>query len=147
MQKLCAATTCRLNWLAQGEGPMFGGEKPYAAIETYITGAGNRPRVSRQRKLPPTIIPDARALIAYRVDGDSMEPIVRPGQTVIALRGTQAESGELAYVELRDGDRTFKRYIEEENRVILQPVNTARKARTVLKREIRRALKVWGVLF
>ena len=82
-----------------------------------------------------------------RIDGASMEPLARDGQVVLAHRGLQPANGDLAVVEFLDGNHTFKRVYVRDRNWILAPINPAHEPEFRDRREIRQAMKVWGVKF
>ena len=122
------------------------------AVETYRVGAGTHFAVADDPPADSTPWPNPKALCAFRVDGDSMEPVARDGQVVIASKAAWPHSGDLAYVELEDGTTMFRRVqvLDADTKKeswILQPVNPAYDARVVARRQIRVAMKMWGVKF
>ena len=139
------ATRCSAAWLLTGEGEMFDGPAEPLHIPTYRTGGGLHWVVSEDLEPYDTTIPSG--LVAYQVSGDSMEPLARDGQIVLALRGVQPRYGDLAVVEMNDGTHTFKRYCPEGDQVMLVSVNPGHQPELVRGRDIRSAMKVWGVKF
>jgi len=122
------------------------------SVETYLVGAGHYVAIDDEPPPDYTPWPDPKALCALRVMGDSMEPIARDGQLVLAEKAVWPRSGDLAYVELEDGDALFRRVHvldggTRKERWLLQPINPAYDAQEVPRRQIRRAMKVWGVKF
>jgi phage repressor protein C with HTH and peptisase S24 domain len=142
---LARALGCSADWLLRGEGEMFAGSGEAPTIAVYRVGAGHH--LVAAEELEPYCVKIPGNLIGYAVDGDSMEPVARHGQVVLALRGEQAKSGDLAVVEKKDGEITFKRVHFQDGRVVLQPVNPSHSVQVVKRSEIARAWKVWGVKF
>jgi SOS-response transcriptional repressor LexA len=98
------------------------------------------------------MIPDPESLYAFEVDGDSMEPIARSGQTVFALRGAWPTSGDLAFLQLEDDTAMFRRVVivdegRRNERWLLQPMNPAYNVREVRRKDIRLARRIRGVKF
>jgi hypothetical protein len=118
-----------------------------ATVDTYRTGGGDRWGAVEEAPIEHTQVPPPDQLVAFRVEGDSMEPVARDGQVVLALRDVQPKDGDLAHVELEDGTVTFKRIYIRRDRWLLLPVNPAYNPTDVPASEIRRAMKVWGVKF
>ena len=114
-------------------------------IPTYRTGGGLHWVVAEDVQPFDTAIP--RTLHAFKVSGDSMEPLARHDQIVLALRDVTAGDGDLALVELRDGTSTFKRIYRKDDTTILASVNPAHDPELVKSATIRHAWKVWGVKF
>ena len=117
------------------------------AVPTYHTGAGDTWLVAEEAEPDETALPDPAHLIAFRVHGDSMDPLVRDGQTVFALRDEAPGDGDLAYIELEDGTATFKRVHVRERTGdwLLAAVNTAYPPQAVARKDVRRAMKAWGI--
>jgi hypothetical protein len=116
-------------------------------VDTYRTGGGDRWGAVEEAPIEHTQVPPADQLVAFRVEGDSMEPLARDGQVVLALRDVQPQDGDLAHVELLDGTVTFKRIYIRRDRWLLVPINPGYDPHDVPATEIRRAMKVWGVKF
>ena len=86
------------------------------------------------------------------VKGDSMRPLVWPGQKVIAVEaGGDLSNGDLAVVELREGRQLFKRWWADRDRerVTLTSLRTdePEPPLVVTARQVRRAWRIIGVLF
>ena len=146
---ICAAlirgTGCDARWLLTGEGKAFPERAPLATIKTLITGGGMDWQVSEDLKPYDTTVPGD--LIAFEVRGDSMQPLALDGQVVLALRDVRPADGDLAVIELKDGTHSFKRIHIHDEQWILMPVNPTHEPQVCRQREIRRAMKVWGVKF
>ena len=142
---ICNATGCATDWLLRGEGPMYPGPTTSVGVPTYDTGGGGHWVTSEDATPYDTAIPPG--LVGFRVRGDSMEPLARDGQVVFALREAQPATGDLAVIELADDRSMFKRVYFRDHSAILAPVNPAYEPELVKRRDIRRALKVWGVKF
>lgn len=117
------------------------------AVRTYRTGGGDRWGAVEEPPAEYTPLPQPRDLLAFKVQGPSMEPVAREGQTVLALKNVLPKDGDLAHIELADGTVTFKRVYLRGPRWLLVPVNPAFDPMDVPATEIRRAMKVWGVKF
>lgn len=57
------------------------------------------------------------------------------------------ENGDLAVIEFNDGNHTFKRIYVQGAKWILAPINPAHEPEFRDQKEIRQAMKVWGVRF
>ncbi len=143
--KLAKAMGKPVAWVLTGEDSADSS----AAIPTYRTGGGGTHWVvgedakAYSTKIPPN-------LIGFRVDGDSMEPLARHGQVVLALRGVLPKDGDLAVVQLVDhGIHMFRRVSIRGTQWILTPINPGHTAEVYPKRQIDLAgtMKVWGVKF
>lgn len=85
-------------------------------IDSYLPGQGmDEVPVSSERE----------ELIAFRVKGSSMEPVIRNGQVVVVDPNREANPGDIV-IAVKDGASTIKRYHRlDENTVILEPLNPA----------------------
>ena len=119
--------------------------KEAVAIDTYVTGGGSHWMLSDQLEPYRTEIP--HNLTAYEVRGDSMEPLARDGQIIIAMSGIRATDGDLALIEFHDGGHTFKRIYRQGTQILLTPVNPNHKPEIRRVSEMRYAWKVWGIKF
>ncbi len=61
-----------------------------------------------------------------RVDGDSMEPEYRYGDTIIIRKQDTAETGEDAVILVNGNDATFKRIRRDERGITIVPINSAK---------------------
>ena len=61
--------------------------------------------------------------MALRVQGDSMTPVIRDGDTVIARRQSDAESGDIVIAQINGHDATIKKLIKHPHSITLQPFN------------------------
>lgn len=61
-----------------------------------------------------------------RVDGDSMEPEYRYGDTIIIRKQDTAETGEDAIILVNGNDATFKRIRRDERGITIVPLNSAK---------------------
>jgi len=142
LQRAADATGRTVDWFLRGVPAVDA-----VPIKTYTAGGGDHWVVADEAEAWETKLPPAEKFIAFRISGDSMDPVARDGQTIFALAGVPVQSGDLAYVEMQDGTATFKRVIFDKSRVILQPVNPAYQAGVKLRSEVRRMLPIWGVRF
>ena len=62
---------------------------------------------------------------ALKVKGDSMEPVIRDGDTLIVRRQNYAESGDLVVALVNGSDATVKKLIKNAGGIVLQPFNPA----------------------
>lgn len=67
-------------------------------------------------------LPD-RAYFGLKVNGDSMEPEYRSGDTIILQQQDHCESGDDCAVMVNGNDATFKRVRLQDNGLTLQPLN------------------------
>ena len=140
LEKVSEQTGRTVDWLVKGADPPGEYEVP-----TYMAGAGAHWQVADGEAPFNTVIP--RGLIAFQVNGDSMDPIARHGQSVLINPLALVRDGDLAVVELADGTRSFKRVYHQGHRWVLVSVNVAYEPRVVEEREVSRIWKAWGVRF
>ena len=142
LQRIAALLGCSIAYLV---GENIEAPPEFPAIPTYETGGGTHWAVAEG--LEPYDTPIPAGMIGYRVHGDSMEPVARDGQTVIATPDVDVKGGDLAVVELNDDSHAFKRVYYQDGRIVLQSVNTIYPPKIVKRREVRRIMRVWGVKF
>lgn len=142
LQKVIGATRCDGTWLLTGKEP---DECPHRRIPVYSTGGGTHWVAAEEAAVYDTEIPDN--LVGYRVDGDSMDPIARNGQIALAYERMNPADGDLAYIEMEDGSSMFKRVYIRRNRWLLMSINPQYGPEEIRARGIRRAMRVWGVVF
>jgi len=157
--KVACAFGVSPGWLLFGEEPDDGVAEPAApynrnkAIRLPIVGrasAGPNSNVVWDPIDPPEWheLPAGVRLIEVR--GDSMRPLVWPGQKVIAAEaGGELRDGDLAVVELRDGRQLFKRWWAAGDKVTLTSLRTdePEPPLMVTARQVRRTWRIIGVLF
>jgi SOS-response transcriptional repressor LexA len=142
-------------WLLYGQEPMLKTDVVREdASERYLPVLGAASAAGRQRIAydPEQVTgreewPSSPHLV--RVEGDSMIPVALPGQFVICTKDKPA-SGDLAVVQLAEDDELlFKRIYWQGDAVQLISINPDPKypPRSVPRRAIRLAHKVWGVKF
>lgn len=148
--KLAQATGCSLRWLVSGEGEPFDDEQGTGAGLPILgtASAAGQTRVAITEHKYSGDIPLRSDLHAIQVRGDSMMPIAVNGQFVICTR-ERPEDGDLAAIELEDGEILFKRVYWQGKRLLCHSINPAPQYRPiVLKRtDWRRMYRVWGVKF
>jgi phage repressor protein C with HTH and peptisase S24 domain len=88
-------------------------------------------------------------LQGFKIIGDSMEPIARHGQIVLAEAGPlgTAEDGDLAIVEIPRRDPMFKRIYRRPGGWELLSVNPAHDPEFIEEALICAKRRVWGVRF
>ena len=62
---------------------------------------------------------------ALKAKGDSMEPHIREGYTLIIRRQSDVENGDVAIALVGNEEATFKKVIKHDNGISLVPFNTA----------------------
>ena len=139
--ELLAALGLDLNWLITGKGDPGAKEAP--VIPVYDTGGGSSWRAAED--VEPYQLPVPTSLVGFRVRGDSMEPLARHGQVLVALPHTPPANGDLAYVELQDDTACFKRVYVRGSEWVLVSLNPASPPVIVKATEIRRAMKAWAI--
>jgi len=141
------ATGCSARWLLLGEGSPFSSDEGALVLEGYHTGGGNHWVVGDDTPTCEVMVPSD--LIPFVVHGDSMDPVVRDGQVVLARPGIEPKDGDLAVVERESGEHTFKRvYFEDGGKtIILMPLNPSVRPERVRRAAIRRMMRIWGAVY
>ena len=73
--------------------------------------------------IPADMVKFGANYFALKVDGDSMYPDYRTGDTIIIKQQPDCESGDDCIVMVNGDDATFKRVIKQEKSIILKPLN------------------------
>jgi SOS-response transcriptional repressor LexA len=141
LQRVAAGLDVDQEWLEYGEALEPSEE---TGIPTYAVGGGNHFQIAEGPPSEYTAVHDADQLVAFRVDGDSMDPVARHGQRVLARKDLWPRNGDLAYIELEDDGAMFKRvYIKDAGRKnehwVLCSINTLYAPVEVSRSQIRRA--------
>lgn len=76
---------------------------------------------------------------ALRCHGDSMEPKIKDGDIVAIRKQLEVENGQIAAVRIED-EATLKRVYIENDRMVLQPINTSYAPIILIKEEINSAV-------
>ena len=76
--------------------------------------------------------PVSRSSFALIVEGDSMWPRFMEGDTIIIDPELEVRTGDFCVAKV-DGNATFKRYYENENRIELRPLNEKWSIKTIMK--------------
>lgn len=74
-------------------------------------------------EIPYSMLNGGNNYFALKVDGDSMYPDYRTGDTIIIRQQNDCNSGDDCIVMVNGDDATFKRVIKQENSIILKPLN------------------------
>lgn len=121
VKRIAERTGVSLEWLIAGEGnPEVIPDVPKGAIpvgqmrRVRVLSWARAGNLHAYEELPEdwqevlvTDCPDPRAF-ALRLEGDSMEPVYRPGDWVIVMPSFKPYSDSLVVAKLRDGDVAFK---------------------------------------
>ncbi len=70
------------------------------------------------------------------VKGDSMMPRINDGDLALVRRQNTLENGDLGVVVYGDGSGTLKKFIVQENAIILQPFNSSYQAQIIMGEDI-----------
>ena len=85
-------------------------------------------------------------LIALKVRGRSMEPVIRDGQVVVVDPHRQAGNGDIV-VAVNNGQSTIKRFFQaDENTLILEPLNPAFEKIVISRKDSDQDLRIVGVV-
>lgn len=103
--------------------------RPLAAFDDYPTGTG-----SEYIDCPRDVM-DENAF-ALRIAGDSMEPVIPDGSTVICAPNMLPREGKPVVAKLESGDVTCKIYQRRGENVILAPYNTAHEVQIFSVRDL-----------
>lgn len=103
--------------------------RPLAAFDDYPTGAGS------DYVDCPRDVGDENAF-ALRIAGDSMEPVIPDGSTIIVAPNMMPREGKPVVAKLENGDVTCKVYQRRGDNVILAPYNPAHEVQIFSVREL-----------
>jgi len=88
---------------------------PVEAIENIID----------YEEIPREMTAGGKEYFGLRVKGDSMIPDFHDGDTVLLMRQSDCENGQVAVACVNGNDATLKKIIKQEDAIILQPLNHA----------------------
>jgi len=88
---------------------------PFEAIEDDYT--------IDYEEVPADWIKGNKKYFALKIEGNSMEPEYKNGDTVVFLKTTEFNSGQDCCVSINGNDATFKRVTKKENGIMLTPLN------------------------
>ncbi|KAA0209663.1 LexA family transcriptional regulator [bacterium] len=103
--------------------------RPLAAFDDFPTGSGY------EYVDCPSDIADENAF-ALRISGDSMEPVIPDGSTIIVAPNMMPREGKPVVVKLESGDVTCKNFQRRGDQVILTPYNHAHDVQIFSVREL-----------
>lgn len=103
--------------------------RPLAAFDDYPTGSG-----SDYIDCPRDVM-DENAF-ALRIAGDSMEPVIPDGSTVICAPNMMPREGKPVVAKLENGDVTCKIYQRRGDNIILAPYNTTHEVQIFSVRDL-----------
>jgi phage repressor protein C with HTH and peptisase S24 domain len=113
--------------------------RPLAAFDDYPTGQGS------EFVDCPRDIPDENAF-ALRISGDSMEPTIPDGSTIIVAPNMVPREGKPVVAKLESGDVTCKIFQRRGDSVILKPTNPHHDVQIFSVRELQWIYPVMKVL-
>lgn len=113
--------------------------RPLAAFDDYPTGVGS------EYIDCPSDVNDENAF-ALRIAGDSMEPAIPDGSTVIIAPNMMPREGRPVVVKLENGDVTCKVYQRRGEDVILAPINHRHEVQIYSVRELQWIYPVMKVI-
>jgi SOS-response transcriptional repressor LexA len=113
--------------------------RPLAAFDDYPTGTGS------DYIDCPRDVTDENAF-ALRISGDSMEPKIPDGSTVICAPNMMPREGKPVVAKLENGDVTCKVYQRRGENVILRPENTQYDVQIFSVRELQWVYPVMKVI-
>lgn len=74
-------------------------------------------------EIPASMLKNGDNYFALKVEGDSMYPDYKTGDTLIIRQQNDCNSGDDCIVMVNGDDATFKRVIKQESSIILKPLN------------------------
>lgn len=74
-------------------------------------------------EIPASMLKSGNNYFALKIDGDSMYPDYKTGDTIIIKQQNDCNSGDDCVVMVNGDDATFKRVIKQEKSIILKPLN------------------------
>jgi phage repressor protein C with HTH and peptisase S24 domain len=149
LAKIAEAVGCSSRWLLTGEGDMFEAEAESQGIPVLGTAsAAGKYRIAYAVREGEERVRLPGRLHLIVVTGDSMAPLAVNGQHVLCTDEIP-QHGDLAVIEMEDGELLFKRVQFDGNRVHLVSVNPDPQYSliTIKKGAWRSIRKVWGVKF
>lgn len=130
--KVVEVTGCRVEWLTAGTGEMYSSRR---AVGT---------RVAEELAKYGTAAPEE--VIAFPVMDESMaQGDYRPKAVLVMPKGA-AESGQLALVEMGDGQRRFRKVFFDAKTVTLVAVAGSVAPEVVPRARVKRMMRVWAVV-
>ncbi|SNR73591.1 XRE family transcriptional regulator [Desulfurobacterium atlanticum] len=154
-------------WLRHGKGKMFLKKKPESnlkflgnvesdfvlvpvpVISGVRAGRGLYPEINNPEEVEMFYVPTKRAehrMFFFKVEGDSMNPRLKDGDWVLADLDSSVYSGDLAVVELTNGELMVKKFREKGDIVILENYNTDYEPIVVKESDIKNLAKVISIL-
>jgi len=74
-------------------------------------------------EIPASMLNGGNNFFALKIDGDSMYPDYKTGDTIIIRQQPDCNSGDDCIVMVNGDDATFKRVIKQDKSIILKPLN------------------------
>ena len=103
--------------------------RPLAAFDDFPTGGGH------DYVDCPSDVADENAF-ALRISGDSMEPVIPDGSTIVVAPNMMPREGKPVVVKLENGDVTCKNFQRRGDQVILTPYNHSHEVQIFSVREL-----------
>ncbi len=122
--KIAALAGCRVEWLLTGTGDIY-------AVQPV--GPSGTPENA------------PRGLVRMELTDGSMNLLDYRPKVVYALAGVPAESGDLALVELRSGERLVRKVFPGDVAVFLVAADPRLAPQTVNRKDIKSMWKLWGM--
>jgi len=98
-------------------------------------------------KIPASWVKNGVQYFGLKIDGNSMLPEFRNGDTIILRQQPNCESGQYCAVSINSTDAVFKKVIKKPNGILLQPLNTEYEPVFYTKKEIEELpVTILGVL-
>jgi phage repressor protein C with HTH and peptisase S24 domain len=113
--------------------------RPLAAFDDYPTGTGG------DYIDCPRDVTDENAF-ALRISGDSMEPVIPDGSTIICAPNMMPREGKPVVAKLENGEVTCKVYQRRGDNIILAPYNTQHEVQIFSVRELQWVYPVMRVI-
>lgn len=96
--------------------------------------------------IPATMLNSGENYFALKIDGNSMSPDYKNGDTIIVKQQEDCNSGDDCVVMVNGDDATFKRVIKQNNAIILKPLNNEYEPYYFTSKEIiTKPVKIIGV--
>lgn len=81
--------------------------------------------ITDYEEIPREMTAGGKEYFGLRVKGDSMIPDFHDGDTVLLIRQSDCENGQVAVACVNGNDATLKKIIKQKDAIILQPLNHA----------------------
>ena len=154
-------------WLRHGKGEMFLKKKPETnlkflgnvesdfilvpvpVISGVRAGRGLYPEINNPEEVEMFYVPTKKSehrMFFFKVEGDSMNPRLKDGDWVLADLDSSVYSGDLAVVELNNGELMVKKFRQKGDIVILENYNTDYEPVVVKETDIKNLAKVISIL-